>query len=148
MDLNGDGIKHASNYFRQAAWVFDQLISMSTQLPPASHSCDFNKEALSQNTNICLAQAQYLFYKKATDAGMNAMVLSKVAAQVAIYFGKAFELNQVNPNLRSFDNRKIANVLGYYSKYFMAQAYWWLADSKYKEATDKGAGMNFAVAYA
>ena len=30
----------------------------------------------------------------------------------------------------------------------MAQAYWWLADSKYKEASDKGAGMNFAMAYA
>ena len=46
---------------------------------------------------------------------MNAGVLSKIAAQVSIYFGKAFEANQVNPNLRSFDNRKFANVLGYHS---------------------------------
>jgi len=25
MDLAGDGIKHASNFFRQAAWIFDHL---------------------------------------------------------------------------------------------------------------------------
>ena len=55
---------------------------------------------------------------------MNPGVLSKVSAQVAIYFEKAFEANQINPNLRSFDNRKFANVLGYHSKYFKAMAYW------------------------
>ena len=27
MDLAGDGIKHASNYFRQAAWIFEQLLN-------------------------------------------------------------------------------------------------------------------------
>ena len=45
------------------------------------------------NSNLCLAQAQYLFFKKASDAGMNAAVLSKIAAQVSIYFEKAFENN-------------------------------------------------------
>jgi len=30
MDLAGDGIKNASNFFRQAAWIFEQLLSMST----------------------------------------------------------------------------------------------------------------------
>ena len=43
------------------------------------------------NSNLCLAQAQYLFLKKATDAGMNSGVLSKVSAQVALYFEKAHE---------------------------------------------------------
>ena len=78
---------------------------------------------------------------------MNAGVLSKVAAQVSIYFEKAFEANQVNPNLRNFDNKKIANVLGYHSKYFKAMAYWNLGQFQYKEASDKGKGMNLAVAY-
>ena len=55
MDLAGDGIKNASNYFRQAAWIFEQLLSMSTQLPADAHSCDFNKEALNMNSNLCLA---------------------------------------------------------------------------------------------
>jgi len=46
MDLGGDGIKVASGLFRQAAWIFEQLLTMATQLPPEAHSCDFNKETL------------------------------------------------------------------------------------------------------
>jgi len=46
MDLAGDGIKHAANLFKQSAWLFEQLLAMSTQLPPDCHSCDFNKESL------------------------------------------------------------------------------------------------------
>lgn len=49
------------------------------------------------NSNLCLAQAQYLFFKKASEAGMNANVLAKIAAQVSSYFQKAFDNNQVNP---------------------------------------------------
>ena len=118
MDLGGDGIKQASMHFRNAAWVFEQILAMATQLPPDCHSTDFTKEALVMNSNLCLAQAQYLFLKKATDAGMNSGVLSKVSAQVALYFEKAFENCQVNPQLRGFDNRRVSNVLGYHSKYF------------------------------
>ena len=124
MDLAGDGIKTASKLFQQAAWIFEHLISKVTQLPPSDASCDFNKETLSMNSNLCLAQAQYLFFKKASDAGMNANVLSKVAAQVAIYFEKAYEQNQTNNDLRNFQNRQFANVLAYHSKYFNAQGWW------------------------
>ena len=74
-------------------------------------------------------------------------VLSKVAAQVSIYFEKAFEQNQVNPNLRSFDNRKMANVLGYHARYFSAMAYWQLGSSTFVKAGQEGRNMNLAVAY-
>jgi len=96
MDLGGDGIKVASKLFQQAAWIFEQLQTMVTALAAGESSTDFNKETLSQNSNLCLAQAQYLFFKKASDAGMKPAVLSNVAAQVAIYFDKAFEANQSN----------------------------------------------------
>lgn len=88
------------------------------------------------NSNLCLAQAQYLFFKKASDAGMAAAVLSKIAAQVSLYFDKAFQANQVSSDLRSFDNRKFANVMGYHSKYFQAQSYWMLGSSLFKQAND------------
>jgi len=146
MDLAGEGIKVASTLFRQAAWIFEQLLTMSTQLPPDAHSCDFNKETLMMNSNLCLAQAQYLFFKKASDAGMAPAVLSKVAAQVAIYFEKAFEQNQVSPVLRSFDNRRFSNVLGYHARYFSATAYWQLGSTQFREAGTQGKGMNKAVA--
>ena len=57
MELGGDGIKQASLLFRKAAWVFEELLKMATQLPPDCHSTDFNKETLNMNSNLCLAQA-------------------------------------------------------------------------------------------
>ena len=104
------------------------------------------KETLTQNSNLCLAQAQYLFFKKASEAGMNPTVLSKIAAQVALYFDKAFQANQVSQDLRSFDNRKFANVMGYHAKYFQAQSYWQLGSSLFKKANDEGRGMALAIA--
>jgi hypothetical protein len=43
-----------------------------------------------------LAQAQYLFYRKALEAGMKPGVLAKIAMQVSDYFKKAYELSQTN----------------------------------------------------
>ena len=55
MDLAGDGIKNASKLFQQAAWVFEQLLTMVGNLPPADTSVDFSKESLTMNSNLCLA---------------------------------------------------------------------------------------------
>ena len=97
------------------------------------------------NSNLCMAQAQYLFFKKATDAGMKPAVLAKIAAQVSIYFQKAHEANQVNDKLRAFEQGKFANVLGYHAKYFSAQAFFQLAEAEYKTADTKAKGMGRAV---
>jgi hypothetical protein len=147
MDLSGDGIKHAVQLFKKAAWVFNNLITASTQLPAGYSSVDFHKEALTMNRELCLAQAQYLFFKKATDAGMAGNVLSKVAAQTAIYFDNAHKENQVNNALRGIGQGKFANVLGYHARYFKAQAYWHLGNGKFKEADSKGKGMAAAFSY-
>jgi hypothetical protein len=64
-----------------------------TALQPSEVSCDFTAESLGMLSNLMLAQAQYLFYKKASDAGMKAVVLAKIAMQVAEYFKKAYELS-------------------------------------------------------
>jgi len=79
-DLSGDGIKQASNNFQKGAWIFEHLGTMLSQLPAGENSSDFSKESLSMNSNLCLAQAQYLFYKKASDAGMKPMMLAKICA--------------------------------------------------------------------
>lgn len=70
MDLTGDGIKEASKLFQQAAWVFDHLKTLVTNLNPSEISVDFTAEALGMLSSLMLAQAQYLFYKKALDANM------------------------------------------------------------------------------
>lgn len=99
------------------------------------------------NSDLCLAQAQYLFFRKGSDAGLPADRLAEVAAQVAVYFQKAFDGNQVNQGLRQFEQGKFANILGYHAKYFHALAYWQLAQAKYAEAKTKAKGMGIAVAY-
>ncbi len=79
MDLSGEGIKEASKLFQQSAWAFDNLRSLTTTLSPADMSCDFTAESLGMLTNLMLAQAQYLFYKKANDAQMKPAILAKIA---------------------------------------------------------------------
>lgn len=114
--------------------MFNELMSMTATLPAGESSLDFAKEALLMNSNLCLAQAQYLFFRKGSDAGLPAEKLAEVAAQVAVYFQKAFESNQVNIGLRQYDNGKFANILGYHARYFNALAYWQLASGKYAAA--------------
>lgn len=55
MDLGGEGIKVASKLFQQAAWIFEHLLSKVSQLPPETLTTDFTKEALTMNSNLCLA---------------------------------------------------------------------------------------------
>ena len=118
MDLGGDGIKEASKMFQQAAWTFEHLRSLVSNLSPSDVSTDFTSESLGMLSNLMLAQAQYLFYKKALDAGMKAGVLAKIAMQVAEYFKKAYDLSQTNAGLKSYEGGKFANVMNYHSIYF------------------------------
>jgi hypothetical protein len=55
MDLSGDGIKDASKLFQQAAWTFDTLRTLVTNLQPSDVSCDFTSESLGMLTNLMLA---------------------------------------------------------------------------------------------
>lgn len=118
MDLNGEGIKEASKMFQQAGWAFEHLRTVTTNLNPSEISCDFTAESLGMLSNLMLAQAQYLFYKKASDAGMKAQTLSKIVMQVAEYFKKAYQLSQTNTGLKSFDQGKFANIMNYHGMYF------------------------------
>ena len=103
MDLSGDGIKEASKMFQQAGWVFEHLRTLVGCLSPSETSTDFSSESLGALSSLMLAQAQYLFYKKAADAGFKAPVLSKTAMQVAEYFKKGYELSQTNAGIKQFD---------------------------------------------
>ena len=100
MDLTGEGIKEASKFFMQAGWVFEHLRTLVTGLSPSEVTVDFTAEALGMLSNLMLAQAQYLFYRKANEAGMKASILSKTSMQVAEYFKKAYELSQTNAGLK------------------------------------------------
>lgn len=137
MSLEGEGTKNAGQYFQQSAWIFEHLLTVVTQLPAGEATVDFSKESLLMASNLCLAQAQYLFFRKARDNKMKPATLAKICAQIAIYFQKAFESNQINPTLRAHENGHFANVLGYHSKYYMAMAYLQLAEGQVAFVDDK-----------
>ena len=147
MDLAGDGIKEASKLFQQAGWCFEHMRTMVNGLQPSEVTVDFTSECLSMLSNLMLAQAQYLFYKKASDAGMKAAILSQIAMQVSEYFKTAYEHSQTNGGLKAFEGGKFANIMLYHSIYFEGTAYMCLANEQYKLATDKGGGMGAVCAY-
>jgi hypothetical protein len=59
-------------------------------LKPGETSPELTAESLGMLSNLMLAQAQYLFYKMATDKKMKADMLSKIALQISVYFKKAY----------------------------------------------------------
>ena len=102
MSLEGDGIKYASKFMMQAAWIFDDLKQSVTQLKPGDISPDFTAEGLGMLSNLMLAQSQYLFYKMANDKKMKPEVLSKIALQISIYFREAYQNSQCNRILKAY----------------------------------------------
>jgi hypothetical protein len=55
MDLGGDGVKEASKLFQQAAWTFEHLRTLVTNLNPSDVSIDFTSESLGMLSNLMLA---------------------------------------------------------------------------------------------
>jgi hypothetical protein len=51
-----------------------------TQLPAGEATLDFSKESLTMSANLCLAQAQYLFFRIAREKQMKPEMLSKICA--------------------------------------------------------------------
>jgi hypothetical protein len=140
MDLAGDGIKLACRYFQQCAWVFERLMPMVGIVLKGVITPDLTKEALEMNKYLCLAQAQYLFFRTARDQNMSPVMLSKTCAQTADYFQKAYEFCQINHKIAACGN--FGHVLGYHAKFYKACSWMYLAVaqiSKYKETT-KGCG--------
>ena len=74
-------------------------------------------------SNLMLAQAQYLFYKMATEKKMKPEVLSKIALQISNYFREAYSQSQTNRILKAFQQGQFAGVMLYHQKYFEASAW-------------------------
>ena len=66
------------------------------QLKPGESSPDFTSDVLGMLSSLMLAQAQYLFYKLATDKKQSPEILSKVALKISEYFKVAEKSAQCN----------------------------------------------------
>jgi programmed cell death 6-interacting protein len=148
MDLSGDGIKEASKQFQGAAAIFDEIKSRVGDLKPDQVTTDFTNESLSMLTNLSLAQAQYLFYKKASEAKMKPALLSKIAMQISEYFAEAHKFSQMNQGIRQYDGGKFSNIMLFYSHYFEASAYLVLAQHERTVVKEKATGAGKMVGLA
>jgi hypothetical protein len=131
----------------QAGWIFDQLKSKVGGLQPSEVSTDFTSDSLSMLSDLCLAQAQYLFYRKAVGAGMKAGILSKTSMQVADYFKNAYQHSQTNAGIKQYDSGRFAGVMHYHSYYFESMAYLCLAIDSYKQVETTSRGMGVAIGF-
>lgn len=145
MPLDGDGIKYACRFMQQAAWIFENLKENVSQLKPGETSPDFTSEGLEMLSNLMLAQAQYLFYKMATEKKQSPEILSKVALQISTYFKRAFEMSQTNRAIKKFDMGKFAGVLDYHDRYFEASGWLVLGINRFQKAKDEGKDMGIAA---
>jgi len=96
-------------------------------------------------SNLMLAQAQYLFYKMATDKKMKPDILSKTAQQISTYFREAYSHSQMNGFLKKFQDGKFVNVLSYHAAYFEASAWLVLGIDRFSKAKEEGFGMGTAA---
>jgi hypothetical protein len=116
-------------------------------MKPADISADFQSQTCDMNSNLCLAQAQYLFYKIAKDKNMKPSLLSQIAMQASVYFSAAHEKCQMAQPLRQYDNGAFGSKLGWFKNYFEAVSFFELGQVAYKEADDKGKGMGPCCGY-
>eukprot|EP00347_Sterkiella_histriomuscorum_P012850 403366986 len=145
MDLTGDGIKEASRFFQQAAWALDHCKTFHNQLPVGAQYQDFSIDNLNMLHNLMLAQAQYLFYKKATDNQMKAAVVCKIAMQVSTYFGLAFNFGTANQYTRNYEKGVFLRIQDYHTGYFKAIAHLILGSDELKQVASQGQGMAKAI---
>lgn len=94
-----------------------------------------------------LAQAQYLFYKKAMEAGMKSTVLAKIAMQISEYFKKSYELSITGPSIKTYDSGRFSNIQNYHHFYFKAMSYMVIGIETQKGVAESGKGMGLAIGY-
>lgn len=115
MSLEGDGIKYACKYMQQAAYIFDNLKTEVSSLKPGETSSDFTGEVLGAMAALCLAQAQYLFYKLATEKKQSAEILAKVATKISEYFKECSSLIVKNQATTQFQNGAFKAIISYHA---------------------------------
>ncbi|KAJ3185229.1 pH-response regulator protein palA/rim20 [Gaertneriomyces sp. JEL0708] len=87
---SADGLKRASQYFMQAAGVFQHIQEHASewQLPS---SPDFQPAALTTLINLMLAQAQECFWYKSVVTKMKSVTIARLAVKVAEYYDLAYQ---------------------------------------------------------
>uniref|UniRef100_A0A7N8WXX6 Programmed cell death 6-interacting protein n=1 Tax=Mastacembelus armatus TaxID=205130 RepID=A0A7N8WXX6_9TELE len=96
---NDEGLKAAAKYYQLASGAFGHIKDTVLSALSREPTMDISPETVGTLSIIMLAQAQEVFFLKATSDKMKDAVIAKLANQAADFYGDAFKQCQYKDNL-------------------------------------------------
>ncbi|XP_049458789.1 programmed cell death 6-interacting protein isoform X2 [Epinephelus fuscoguttatus] len=96
---NDEGLKAAAKYYQLASGAFGHIKDTVLSALNREPTMDISPETVGTLSHIMLAQAQEVFFLKATSDKMKDAVIAKLANQAADFYGDAFKQCQYKDNL-------------------------------------------------
>ncbi|XP_034016964.1 programmed cell death 6-interacting protein isoform X2 [Thalassophryne amazonica] len=96
---NDEGLKAAAKYYQLASGAFGHIKDTVLSALSREPTMDIAPETVGTLSLIMLAQAQEVFFLKATSDKMKDAIIAKLANQAADFFGDAFKQCQFKDNL-------------------------------------------------
>ena len=142
-----DELKEASKSYLTAASLFDKLKIEVGNLRTPDHGLDLTEQNLLMCFYMMRGQAQYCAHEKIKRVTSNKYsLLSKLARQAAVYYGKAYCIATTPPMCKSPDSKALIPLLHFYEYSFLAHAYYWGALQCEDDCNKTAVGMGKAVA--
>ncbi|XP_038580558.1 programmed cell death 6-interacting protein isoform X2 [Micropterus salmoides] len=99
---NDEGLKAAAKYYQLASGAFGHIKDTVLSALNREPTMDISPETVGTLSIIMLAQAQEVFFLKATSDKMKDAVIAKLANQAADFYGDAFKQCQYKDNLPKY----------------------------------------------
>ncbi|XP_069551779.1 programmed cell death 6-interacting protein isoform X2 [Brachyistius frenatus] len=99
---NDEGLKAAAKYYQLASGAFGHIKDTVLSALNREPTMDISPETVGTLSLIMLAQAQEVFFLKATSDKMKDAVIAKLANQAADFYGDAFKQCQYKDNLPKY----------------------------------------------
>nr|XP_020462567.1 programmed cell death 6-interacting protein isoform X1 [Monopterus albus] len=99
---NDEGLKAAAKYYQLASGAFGHIKDTVLSALNREPTMDISPETVGPLSLIMLAQAQEVFFLKATSDKMKDAVIAKLANQAADFYGDAFKQCQYKDNLPKY----------------------------------------------
>ncbi|XP_037650442.1 programmed cell death 6-interacting protein isoform X1 [Sebastes umbrosus] len=99
---NDEGLKAAAKFYQLASGAFGHIKDTVLSALNREPTMDISPETVGTLSNIMLAQAQEVFFLKATSDKMKDAVIAKLANQAADFYGDAYKQCQYKENLPKY----------------------------------------------
>ena len=137
-----DKFKDAAKNFLTASSIFEKIKIEASSLRTTDFGVDLTEQNLLMCSYIMKAQAQYCAYEKIKRTTTEKYsLLSRLAIQSSVFFGKAYSVASTPPVCTVADLKNFVAILQFKEYSFMAYAYYWAALQYEKQANDTAQGI-------